>query len=607
MVSLVHAENRIRLQTHGSASCITFVESMHLNFFRTSTLTKMVRYCAIILTALLVFVDSVQAQAGRIPVTADHGMVVSSHYLASEAGVEVLQNGGNAVDAAIATAFALAVTLPSAGNIGGGGFLVYHGADGYVTAFNFREKAPLGATETMFLGPDGEIKGNSNHEGPLSVGVPGTVAGLWLAHQRLGTTEWEELVEPAVQLALEGFPSTRAMQSFLTQLAQKSDPLYAAARHAFLKDGTDVFEPGEIWKQPDLAASLIRIRDHGHDGFYTGETARLLSKFMAEHGGLITLEDLASYEAEEIPPVHGSFGDYDVYAMSPPSSGGVALITMLNILEAYDLTSLGHNSAQYLHLLTEAMRRAFADRAEHLGDPNFNPNMPVDRLISKAHAAQLRSSIDEERTSPSDPERLSGLYLTEESEETTHLSVVDAEGNAVSLTYTLEHSYGSQIVADGTGFLLNNEMGDFNAIPGYTSSDGYIGTPPNLIAPQKRMLSSMTPTIVARNGKPFLVVGSPGGRTIINTVLQIILNVTAFEMNIAQAVEAPRIHHQWLPDITSFESWGISPDTKVLYEAKGHQVRYRSSQGRAHCIMIRDGLLYGAADSRSYDGKAVGF
>lgn len=567
----------------------------------------MVRYCATVFTAFILFAGSVSGQAGRIPVAADSGMVVSSHYLASQVGMEVLRDGGNSVDAAIATAFALAVTLPSAGNIGGGGFLVYHGADGYVTSFNFREKAPLAATATMFLGPDGKIKDNSNHEGPLSVGVPGTVAGLWLAHQRLGSADWSTLVEPAVQLAAEGFPSTRAMQGFLGHLAQTSSPLYSATRQAFLKNGTDVFEPGEIWQQPDLAVSLARIRDHGHDGFYDGETARLLSEFMARHGGLITMEDLALYEAEEQAPIHGTFGEYDIYSMSPPSSGGVALVTMLNILEPYDLSALGHNSAQYLHLVTEAMRRAFADRAEHLGDPNFNPDMPIERLISKTHADKLRRSINEAQASKSDPEKLSQLYFLVESEETTHLSVVDAAGNAVSLTYTLEHSYGSQIVADGTGFLLNNEMGDFNPIPGQTDTNGYIGTPPNLAAPQKRMLSSMTPTIVARDGKPFLVVGTPGGRTIINTVLQIILNVLSFDMNIAQAVESPRIHHQWLPDITSFESLGISPDTKRLYEAKGHAVRYRSSQGSAHCIMIKGDTFYGAADSRSYDGRAIGF
>ncbi len=567
----------------------------------------MLRYLSITFSAFLFITLPTSAQSGRIPVTADSGMVVTSHHLASEVGIEVLKNGGNAIDAAVATAFALAVTLPAAGNIGGGGFLVYHGADGHVTAFNFREKAPLAVTETMFVGPDGTIVDNANHEGILSVCVPGTVAGLWLAHQRLGVSDWEDLVDPAIALAMDGFPSTRAMQPFLTQLAEKSDSLYMSTRHAFLKDGERVYEPGETWKQPDLGASLMRIRDEGHDGFYQGETARLLTDFMAQHGGLITMEDLALYTAEEVQPVHGTFHGHDIYAMRPPSSGGIALITMLNILEAYDLESLGHNSAQYLHLLTESMRRAYADRAEHIGDPNFNPDMPVDRLLSKPYADQLRASIDEDTASPSDPSKLGHIYLHPESEETTHISIVDADGNAVSLTYTLEYSYGSQIVADGTGFLLNNEMGDFNPIPGDTNIHGRIGTNPNLIAPQKRMLSSMTPTIVAKDGKPYLVVGTPGGRTIINSVMQIILNVTIFDMNMAQAVEAPRIHHQWLPNSTRFEPWGISPDTRALYEAKGHQVGAIRTQGRAHSIMIRDRLLYGAADSRSYDGRAIGF
>ena len=547
------------------------------------------------------------AQSGRIPVAADSGMVVSSHYLASEAGMEVLRSGGNAVDAAVATAFALAVTLPSAGNIGGGGFLVYHGADGYVTAFNFREKAPLAATVDMFLGPDGRIRENSNHEGPLAVGVPGTVAGLSLAHTRLGALPWARLVQPAVELAENGFPSTRDMTGFLRRLAQTDDPVYAATRQAFLKDGEEVYAPGEIWRQPDLAASLKRIRDHGHDGFYKGETARLLADFMVRNGGMITEEDLARYQAEEQPPIHGTYRGYDVYAMSPPSSGGVALVTMLNILEGYPMKALGHNSAKYLHVLSEAMRRAFADRAEHVGDPNFNPDMPVGRLISKAHGEALRASIDMERASESDSSRFAGLYLVSESEETTHLSVMDADGNAVSLTYTLEYSYGSRLVADGTGFLLNNEMGDFNPMPGHTDTHGYIGTLPNQVAPEKRMLSSMTPTIVARDGKPHMIVGSPGGRTIINTVLQVILNVVDFAMTIGEAVEAPRIHHQWLPDVTSFESLGISPDTHRLYEALGHRVRFRGTQGRAHCILTENGIIYGAADSRSYDGRAIGY
>ena len=567
----------------------------------------MIRRCIVFIVTGLLFCTISAAQSGRIPVAADNGMVVSSHHLASQAGMEALKAGGNAVDAAITTAFALAVTLPSAGNIGGGGFLVYHGADGEVTAFNFREKAPLAATTNMYLGPDGRVRDNSNHEGPLSVGVPGTVAGLVLAHQRLGRLAWRDLVEPAVRLAEDGFPSTRDMTGFLTRLSHSSDSLYAATRKAFLKDGRTVYAPGEIWRQPDLAASLKRIRDHGHDGFYRGKTARLLAEFMRRYGGLITEEDLALYKAEEQAPIHGTYRGYDVYAMSPPSSGGVALVTMLNILEAYDLEEMGHNSAQYLHVLTEAMRRAYADRAEHVGDPRFNPDMPVDRLISKGHAERLRASIDLGRASVSDSAAFGRVYMARESEETTHLSVMDAEGNAVSLTYTLEYGYGSRIVADGTGFLLNNEMGDFNPIPGYTDTRGYIGTPPNLVEPQKRMLSSMTPTIVAKDGRPFLIVGTPGGRTIINTVLQVILNVLDFGLNVGEAVEAPRIHHQWLPDVTSFESLGISPDTRSLYEAMGHRVRFRGTQGRAHCIMARGNMVYGVADTRSYDGRAVGY
>ncbi len=549
------------------------------------------------------------AQSGRTPAPARHGMVVTSHYLASEVGADVLKQGGNAVDAAVASAFALAVVYPVAGNIGGGGFLVYHGAEGEVTSFNFREKAPLAATETMYLGPDGEIVDNSNHEGPLAVGVPGTVAGLWLAHQRLGRLPWRDLVEPAVRLASDGFPSTWAMQGFLRGLTRNTDPLYGPTREAFLKDGQEVYEPGETWKQPDLARTLERIRDEGKDGFYRGETPELVADFMRRNGGMITEEDFARYEAIEQMPVHGTYRGYDVWSMSPPSSGGVAVVTMLNILEGFDLEEIGHNSALYLHLLTEAMRRAYADRAEHLGDPLFNPEMPVDRLLSKEHAAGLRSSIDWFQASPSDSSAFSSSYLPAESEETTHFSVVDAEGNAVSLTYTLEYGYGSGLVAAGTGFLLNNEMGDFNPVPGRTTRSGQIGTDANLVRPGKRMLSSMTPTIVARDGKPFLVIGSPGGRTIINTVLQVILNVIDHGMDVAQAVEAPRIHHQWLPDNTRVEAWGISPDTRRLYELMGHEVWTYSQQGHAHGILIDpgDGMRYGAADSRAFDARSVGY
>ncbi len=554
-------------------------------------------------------VASISAQSGRTPAPARNGMVVSSHYLASQVGEAVLQEGGNAVDAAVATAFALAVTLPSAGNIGGGGFLVYHGSDGEVTSFNFRERAPLAATAEMYLDDQGDIRDNTNHDGPLSVGVPGTVAGLWQAHQRLGSMAWRDLVAPAVALAKDGFSSTWNMQGFLRYLQEQKDPMYDGAKQAFLKDGEEAYWPGEIWKQPDLAKSLARIRDRGRDGFYKGETAELLAAFMAKYGGLITEVDLANYQAKEQAVIHGTYRGYDIYSMGPPSSGGVALVEMLNILEGFDLPALGHNSAIYLHVLTESMRRAFADRAEHLGDPAFNPGMPVERLTSKQYAKQIRETIDLFEGSVSDSSQFNRALWPDESEETTHFSVVDAQGNAVSLTYTLEYGYGSRLVVEGAGFLLNNEMGDFNPIPGRTTSTGLIGTPPNLVAPGKNMLSSMTPTIVARDGKPVLVIGSPGGRTIINTVLQVILNVVDHGMNIGQAIEAGRIHHQWLPDQTYFERFAISPDTQRLYEMRGHRVRYRNGQGSAMGIYLdhASGLIYGAADSRAFDARASGY
>ncbi len=562
------------------------------------------------LTALM-FVFSFQliAQSGRTPIPAKNGMVVSSHYLGSQAGKDILAKGGNAIDAAVATAFALAVTLPSAGNLGGGGFLVYHGADGEQTTFNFREKAPKAATQTMFLDDNGKIKDNSNHSGPLSVGVPGTVAGLWDAHQKMGKLPWKDLVQPAIDLAEKGFPSSWAMQGFQKRMMKAKESVYDGTKKAFLKNGNQLYQPGELWKQPDLAATLKRIQKDGRDGFYKGKTAKLITKFMQKHNGLITKDDLASYQPTEQKPIHGTYKGYDVYGMPPPSSGGVAIVEMLNILEGFNLQKLGHNSALYLHILTEVMRAAFADRAEHIGDPLFNPEMPVEALISKEYADKIRPTIDWFKATESDSAKFNSVRFKEESEETTHFSVVDKAGNAVSLTYTLEYSYGSRITVEGAGFLLNNEMGDFNPIPGVTTTRGLIGTPPNLVAPEKRMLSSMSPTIVAKDGKPVLIIGSPGGRTIINTTLQVILNVIDHEMNVAQAIEAPRIHHQWLPDITSYEKLGISPDTKRMYEMMGHKIRYRSTQGRAMGISIdhKEGVIYGAADSRSFDGRAVGY
>ena len=548
------------------------------------------------------------AQGGRTPIPSKNGMVVSSHYLASQVGKDILAKGGNAIDAAVGTAFALAVTLPSAGNIGGGGFLVYHGANGEQTTFNFREKAPKAATQTMYLDKLGKVKNNSNHRGPLSVGVPGTVAGLWDAHQKMGVLPWADLVQPAVDLAEKGFPSTWAMQRFLKRMMKETDAVYDATKKAFLKNG-QLYTPGELWKQPDLAATLKRIQKDGRDGFYKGKTAQLIADFMKEHGGLITEADLAAYQPTEQKPIHGTYKGYDIYGMPPPSSGGVAIVEMLNILEGFNLEDLGHNSALYLHILTEVMRTAFADRAEHIGDPLFNPSMPIEKLISKPYADELRPHINWFKAIESDSANFNQNLLVAESEETTHFSVVDQAGNAVSLTYTLEQSYGSKITVAGAGFLLNNEMGDFNPIPGLTNTKGLIGTTPNLIAPEKRMLSSMSPTIVAKNGKPILVIGSPGGRTIINTTLQVILNVIDHKMTVAEAIEAPRIHHQWLPDITSFEKLGISPDTRKMYEMMGHKIRYRGTQGRAMGIFVdyKDGIIYGAADSRSFDGKAVGY
>ena len=560
---------------------------------------------SVVFTLCFILVGSVYAEGGRTPLRVKNGIVTSASRLASEAGVEALKQGGNAVDAAVATAFALAVTWPTAGNIGGGGFMVYHGEDGHATTFDFREKAAIAATERMYLGLDGNVADNSNHIGPLAVGVPGTVAGLWKAHQELGSLPWEDLVAPAVALARDGIPMTYALQSGAARNRNRFSPYPSTMTKFFKENGSD-YELGETWYQPDLAATLEQIQEHGHDGFYRGENARRLASFMAAIGGLITEEDLARYQAVERQPIRGSYRGYEIISMPPPSSGGVALVQMLNILEGYDLAAMGHNSADYLHVLTEAMRRAYADRAEHLGDPDFNEAMPVRRLTDKDYAATLRASIDMERKSASSPSEFAQVY---ESEETTHFSVVDGEGNMVSVTYTLEFGYGSGIVVEGGGYLLNNELGDFNAVPGVTNERGQIGTAPNLVAPEKRPLSSMTPSIVARDGKPLFAVGSPGGKTIINTTMQVILNVIDHGYNIAEAIEAGRIHHQWLPDITSVESRALSPDTIRLYEARGHRLSERGSQGAAMGVYHdrRNGLFLGASDSRRGDGAAVGY
>ena len=553
----------------------------------------------------LVLVSISFSEGGRTPLRVKNGIVTSASRLASDAGVSALKQGGNAVDAAITTAFALAVTLPSAGNIGGGGFMVYHGEDGHATTFDFREKAPLAANERMYLGLDGNVIDNSNHIGMLAIGVPGTVAGLWKAHQELGSLPWADLVAPAVKLAREGIPLSYSLYSGFARSKGRFDQYPSTAAKFFKADGS-LYELGETWYQPDLAHTLELIQDNGADGFYKGENASRLAGFMADNGGLITEEDLLKYEAVEREPIRGTYRGYDIVSMPPPSSGGVVLVEMLNILEGYDLSDMGHNSALYLHVLTESMRRAYADRAEHLGDPDFNEGMPLERLLDKDYASNLRGSIDMDQASKSDPNGFAEPY---ESEETTHFSVVDKDGNMVSMTYTLEFGYGSGIVVEGGGYLLNNEMGDFNAVPGVTNTRGLIGTAANLVAPEKRMLSSMTPTIVAKDGRPVFTAGSPGGKTIINTTLQLILNVVDHDMNIAESVEAGRIHHQWLPDVTSMETGSLSRDTIELYEARGHRFRERAAQGAAMAVFYDrvNKLFEGASDSRRGDGAAVGY
>jgi len=569
--------------------------------------TKYISTIISVLFLLSLLPSGLLAKGGRIPTYAKNGMVVSTSEIASNIGMDILRRGGNSIDAAVATAFSLAVTCPWAGNIGGGGFMVFHRADGMVTTIDFREKAPLAAEKEMYLDGNGSIKENINHDGFLSIGVPGTVAGLYKAHSLYGRLPWPDLLAPAIELAEKGFPVTWGIHTRLSDpFLKKRLQSYETSLKTYFDDKLNPLEPGYLWKQPELAQTLRHIQKRGHDGFYKGETAKKISDFIIKNGGIITTKDLEKYEAVERKPIHGTYRGYDIYSMPPPSSGGVAIVEMLNILEGYNLKRIGHNSASYIHLLTETMGRAFADRAKYIGDPDYNQDMPVDRLISKEHAKELRKTISLKSASISDPNKFNRMY---ESEETTHFSVMDKEGNAVSVTYTLEYPFGSAIMAQGLGFLLNNEMGDFNAIPGLTNDKGRIGTKPNLIAPAKRMLSSMSPTIVSHKGKPLLVIGSPGGRTIINTVLQIILNHIDHEMNIAEAIEAGRFHHQWLPDVTDVEKGAISTDTEKIFTEMGHKIQYRGFQGRAmgiHYDPVKE-LISGAADSRSYDGAAVGY
>lgn len=534
-----------------------------------------------------------------------NGMVVSSDKSSSEVGANILKKGGNAIDAAVATAFSLAVTHPSAGNIGGGGFIVFMNSEGNTTTIDFREKAPLKATNDMYLDATGNLIDGINHKTALSIGVPGTVAGLHLAHQKYGKLPWKDVVQPAVDQAKNGFSFNwslyRAAQYFT------GDDYTGPFMDGYFRNEKGVIvEPGELWKQNELAETLTLIRDNGRDGFYKGKTAKKIADFMKKNDGIITKKDLAKYEAVERKPIKGTYKGYDIYSMPPPSSGGVALVEMMNLMELADFKTIEFNSAEHLHLVAEAMRRAFADRAEHLGDPDFNLNMPLDELTSKAFAKKRFAGINMAKASVSDSSIFGRLY---DGESTTHLSTMDKDGNAVSLTYTLEYSYGSQLGSKELGFIFNNEMGDFNPQPGITKSNGQIGTTPNLVAPEKRMLSSMTPTIIGKNGKPYLVIGSPGGRTIINTVFQTVLNVLEFNMPVDKAIEALKIHHQWLPDQIVYEKLLLSPDTRKALEAKGHTMKERFNMGALMGITYdaEKGIFVGASDSGQPDSGAVGY
>jgi gamma-glutamyltranspeptidase/glutathione hydrolase len=457
----------------------------------------------------------------------------------------------------------------------------------------------------MWLDETGEYDRTRHHESHMAVGVPGTVAGFAYVHDMYGSLPWERLVEPAVRLAEDGFDMTPGLAASLAGFLRRARQ-YPETLATFFNDG-EPYEVGERFRQPELAATLARIRDQGRDGFYAGETARLIVAEMKRGHGLITAEDLARYRAVERTPITGTFHGYGVVGMPPPSSGGTAVVEMLNILEGYDLAAMGHNSADYLHHLAEAMRRAYRDRARYLGDTDF-VDVPLDRLTSKSYAAGLRRTIREDTATPSAVEDTALMALGAESPETTHYSVVDGSGMAVSTTYTLEYSYGSAITVPGGGFLLNNEMGDFNPAPGLTTEGGLIGTAPNLARPEKRMLSSMSPTILTTpDDELFAVIGSPGGRTIINTVLQVALNMMTFDMGAAEAVRAPRIHHQWLPDTIRMEGVTWDDGTLARLRAMGHELSVRGTQGTAHSIRIGpDGRRYGAPDPRDRDAAAVG-
>lgn len=535
-------------------------------------------------------------------VTGSHGAVASRSALASDVGVDILRQGGNAVDAAVAVGFALAVTYPSAGNLGGGGFMVIRTADGEVLTQDHREKAPLAATTDMFLDADGNVDRTLSLASLKASGVPGSVAGMLDALERHGTLTREQVLAPAIKLAREGFVLNEDLASDFRNLRPSMEN-YPASLAVFTNDGSP-WQAGDLFIQADLADSLQRISDHGRDGFYRGPTADMIVAEMERNGGLISHEDLQSYEVVWREPIRGEYRGYEIWSMPPPSSGGVVLLQVLNMLEPYDIGELGWGSTRTVHLMVEGLRRAYADRAEHLGDPDFYP-VPIDRLIDKEYALERFQDVDMSRASDSE-EIFAGDWTTE-STETTHYSVVDAEGNAVAVTTTLNGGYGNRIVVPGAGFLLNNEMDDFSAKPGTPNMYGLLGGEANKIEPGKRMLSSMTPTIVVKDGETVLVTGSPGGSTIINTVLHIVMNVIDHGMDVEQAVASPRFYHQWKPDVIRFEQGSISPRVRGELEAMGHRGLRDAGYGvgDANSIMIRDGVIGASSDPRNEGGATA--
>lgn len=541
-----------------------------------------------------------------LPVVAAHGMVVSQEAQASRIGVEILRRGGNAVDAAVATGFALAVTLPRAGNLGGGGFMLVHLAHEKKTvAIDYRETAPAGATRDIFLDSNGIFVPEKSQGTGAGVGVPGTVAGLALAHEKYGSGKFTlaDLAAPAIRLAREGIEVEPDLAFSLAEVGSRITR-FPASRAIFMRPDGKPFRAGDRLIQNDLAASLERVAHDGAAGFYMGLTAEKIAAAVRSQGGPMTVQDLNDYRAVERDVVHGDYRGHEVVSMPPPSSGGVHIIEILNMLEGFPLAELGQNSAATIHLMAEAMKRAYADREIYLGDPDF-VHVPVEGLTSKAYAAELRKTISLDRATPAE-EIAPGMPLPYESDQTTHFSVVDADGNAVANTYTLNFSYGLGLVAEGTGILLNNELDDFAATNGAPNAFGLLGGDANAPGPRKRPLSSMSPAMVFKNGELEIVTGSPGGSRIITTVLQIILNIVDHGMNAAEASEAVRVHHQLHPDELRVER-GLSIDTIRLLEARGQHVRLQRSMGSAQTIQRRGGMLYGAADTRQRGTAAIGY